>query len=63
MSSIETAEKITRDNDRFDKILKNTMEMFPHAKVYMYGSRSYQINDNESDINIYVDFGRMKPIN
>lgn len=44
---------------RIQKILKNAVDMLPHAKVYVYGSRIYHFTDESSDLNIYIDLGRM----
>lgn len=45
---------------QFENILKITAETFPHAKVYLYGSRAYQLGDDKnSDVNIYVDLGKI----
>lgn len=44
---------------RICRILENTKRMFPNAKVYLYGSRIYQLGDKNSDVNIYVDLGKL----
>lgn len=40
------------------RILENTRKMFPRAKLFLYGSRFYQLSDDHSDVNIYVDMGK-----
>lgn len=40
------------------RIMENTRKMFPRARLFLYGSRFYQLGDDHSDVNIYVDMGK-----
>lgn len=59
--AISKKSKVSLTNVRIDAIVKSTADMFAHAKVYLYGSHLYGIVDDDSDVNIFVDFGKRNP--
>jgi predicted nucleotidyltransferase len=45
-----------------DKITKLLVALFPHAKIYLFGSRATGTNSPFSDIDIAIDAGKQLPI-
>lgn len=43
----------------YDEIRTKTSKVFPKAFIYFYGSRFYGLADQNSDLNIFVDIGRL----
>lgn len=42
---------------QFDVIRNSIKSLFPKAKVYVYGSHIYELSDERSDMNAYIDLG------
>lgn len=57
-SSVATVKEGAAINGDIERIWKNVAEIFPHAKLYPYGSHVYQLADDCSDINIFLDLGK-----
>lgn len=57
-SSVATVKVDAAIKGGMERIWENVAEMFPHAKLYLYGSHKYQLADDCSDINIFLDLGK-----
>lgn len=45
-----------------EKIIRILVALFPHAKIYLFGSRATGKNQPLSDIDIAIDAGKQLPI-
>lgn len=53
---------ISMTSKNFDSIRNDIKVLFPRSKVYFYGSQIYELTDDQSDLNVYIDLGEKKYI-